>query len=363
MDLNELSILFRYLILAQAVFVFTYLLLYKERKVSLVFFGLFLISFSIPNLGYILNSIGLRESFPSIRFLPIGFYFACMPLFYLYSKSLLEQVKPKEIVLSMIPAILDFLFLLVLFLIPYDKALQFHNEYYWIFLLWHGVFLNLFSLFFVFLTILKIRKYHLRYLHFFSNTQKNNLNWISIISYLLLVVYLFQLSSLFFEVKDSTNIIYFIDSVFSLIVIYWFSIFGIKQPHIPKEFEVFDHSKVAIDNGVQDYDKIVAVLNELGIYKNANLTVVDLAEKVGFHPKRVSHTINQYADKNFNHFINGFRVNEAKKLLLDPHYDNLTIEAVFKDAGFNSKSVFNTVFKEETGYTPTTFKKTQLEKA
>ena len=359
MNFNDVSVLFRVLTLAQAVFVFSYLLVFKERKPSLVFFGLFLITYSIPNVSYLLNSFGLREMYPSVRFLPIGFYFACMPLFYLYTKSLLEKVQPKETFICLIPAIIDFILYTVLFFLPYELSSQLHKDYYGFLLIWYGVFLNVFSLFFVYLTLQKIFKYHKKYLHFFSNTQKTNLHWISIISYLLLFVYVFQLSSLLFEIKDSNNIVYLIDSVISLVVIYWISIFGIRQSHIPKEYEVFVQSKVSTDANIneQEYEKIVDLLNESGIYKNSNLTVVELAEKLGMHPKKVSQIINQFANKNFNHFINEFRVNEAKRLLSSPSYDQLTIEAVYKDAGFNSKSVFNTVFKEYTGHTPTAFKK------
>lgn len=357
MSFTDISVIVRLLTLAQALFVFSYLLLFKERKLSLIFFGLFLISYSIPNLTYLLSDFGLYDHYPKARFLPIGFYFTSMPLFYLYTKSLFEKVRKKEVFICMIPALVEFILDSVLFLLPYEQSIKFNDKFYWITFLFYGVFLNIFSLFFVYLTIQKIQKYHRKYIHFFSNTQKSNLHWISIIAYLLLLVYVFQLCSLFFEIEDKNNIIYFIDSIFSLVVVYWISIFGIKQPHIPKEFEVFQHSKVSTDSNFQEYEKIIEVLNKSGIYKNSNLTVVELAERVGFHPKKVSHSINQFANKNFNQFVNEFRVNEAKRLLSDPSYDQLTIEAVFRDSGFNSKSVFNTVFKEYTGHTPTEFKK------
>ncbi len=223
---------------------------------------------------------------------------------------------------------------------------------------WYGVFLNIFSLFFVFLTIREIFNFHKKYLQFFSNPQKTNLKWISIISYILLFVYLFQLSSLFFEIKDPDNIIYFIDSIITVIVVYWISVFGINQAHIPKDFQVFMQTKVSSETNTKgDFQKITALLQDKKIYINSNLTIIDLASEVDIHSKKVSQLINQFAQKNFNQFINEFRVDEAKKLLLNPDYNQLTIEAIYKDAGFNSKSVFNTVFKEFTGLTPSNFKK------
>lgn len=363
MDVTALSIVFRYLSIALAVFVLSYLIFFKERKTTLVFFGLFMASYVSPNFSYISNSLGIREVYPNMKFIPIGFYYFSMPLFYLYTKSLLEQVKTKELIICLLPGVAEFLFMLILFLLPYEISAKFHENYYWLFLAILGVLLNVFSLFFVFLTLKRIYNYHNKFLNFFSNTQKVNLNWIRNVAYLLLFVYLFQLMSLFFDIENAANIIYFVDSIFSLCCVYWISIFAIKQPHVHSEFEVFDTSKVIVDSKQNDFDKIISILSEKKSYKNPNFTVVDLAELVQLHPKKVSQTINQFANKNFNHFINEFRVNEAKQLLADSSYDILTIEAIYKDAGFNSKSVFNTVFKQVTCDTPSSFKKKLKEKA
>lgn len=357
MNFYDLGIVFRYIGLAQALFVVVYLYFFREKKPSLLLFILFFITFCSSTVGYILNSMGLYETTPRLKFSPIGFYYFTLPLFYLYTKSLLEKVKTKEIVLNMIPGLLEFLFMATLFCLPPTITYHFHDEYYGVFLFLHGYLLSFFSLFYVYLTLKRIKRYHSKYLNFFSNTQKINLNWIRNTSYVLLTIYVFQLFALFFPVKDKMNIIYFIDSVLTVLFIYWASIFAIKQSHIPDEFEVFDNSKIPNDPKINDFEEIVATLKATEVYKNSNLTVVDLAALVHLHPKRVSQTINQYSNKNFNHFINEFRVDEAKKLLANPGYDHLTIEAIFKDSGFNSKSVFNTVFKQETGETPSTFKK------
>lgn len=357
MNFYDLGIIFRYIGFAQAFFVVIYLFFFRERKSSLLFFVLFFITYCAASVGYILNSLGLYDAFPRFKFIPTGFFYFTLPLFYLYTKSLLERVKTKEIIICLIPGIIEFLFLLVLFCLPPVVSYKFHIDYYWIFLAFHGYILGSFSLFFIVLTLRRIKRYHSKYLNFFSNTQKVNLNWIRNTSYVLLTIYTFQIIALLFPVKDKMNVVYFIDSVLTVLFVYWASIFAIKQSHIPDEYEVFDNSKFNNDPKIDDFEEIVITLKQSKIYKNSNLTVVDLAGLVNLHPKKVSQTINQYSNKNFNHFINEFRVQEAKKLLSNPKYDNLTIEAIFKDSGFNSKSVFNTVFKQETGETPSTFKK------
>jgi len=55
--------------------------------------------------------------------------------------------------------------------------------------------------------------------------------------------------------------------------------------------------------------------------------------------------------------VNGYRIDEAKKLLSDPAHNSEKIISVLYDCGFNSKSVFNTVFKKNTGLTPSEFRR------
>jgi AraC-like DNA-binding protein len=59
---------------------------------------------------------------------------------------------------------------------------------------------------------------------------------------------------------------------------------------------------------------------------------------------------------NFFEFINKYRIEEAKKFLLDKEKAYLTIAAISFEAGFNSVSSFNTVFKKMVKMTPSQFK-------
>ncbi|TAL47100.1 MAG: AraC family transcriptional regulator, partial [Chitinophagaceae bacterium] len=76
---------------------------------------------------------------------------------------------------------------------------------------------------------------------------------------------------------------------------------------------------------------------------------------------QVSLALNEGIKKNFYDVINGYRVEEAKRLLLDSKSKNFTILSVGFEAGFNSKTTFNTVFKKFTGVTPTEFREKQKE--
>lgn len=69
-----------------------------------------------------------------------------------------------------------------------------------------------------------------------------------------------------------------------------------------------------------------------------------------------SYTINAGYQLNFSQFVNQYRVEKAKELLLNNH-QNYTVLAIAYESGFNSKTAFNTTFKKICGLTPTEFTK------
>ncbi|RZM29140.1 MAG: AraC family transcriptional regulator [Pedobacter sp.] len=88
------------------------------------------------------------------------------------------------------------------------------------------------------------------------------------------------------------------------------------------------------------------------IYLDPELTLTDLAKKVGTNASLLSKVINGTYGKNFNDYVNEFRVQEAIRLLQTPSYQNFSLLAIAYDAGFNSKSTFNRAFKKATGKSP-----------
>ena len=92
------------------------------------------------------------------------------------------------------------------------------------------------------------------------------------------------------------------------------------------------------------------------LYTETELTLKQLADKLQYPTYQVSQAINEGLGKNFYDLINSHRVEEAKRLLADPKNQNYTILSVGFEAGFNSKTTFNTVFKKFTGVTPTEYR-------
>jgi len=105
--------------------------------------------------------------------------------------------------------------------------------------------------------------------------------------------------------------------------------------------------------------RLIQLMEKDKLYQEHELTIQTLSDKLGIPSYQVSQAINDGLKKNFYDLINGYRVEEAKRLLVDPKNQNFTILSVGFEAGFNSKTTFNTVFKKFTGITPTEFRMKQ----
>jgi AraC-like DNA-binding protein len=101
--------------------------------------------------------------------------------------------------------------------------------------------------------------------------------------------------------------------------------------------------------------KIEKVMTNEKLYLNPELTLSELSEKLVSHNSLISNVINTQFQKNFNDFVNEFRVKLFKEKIKDPKLQHLTLLAIAFDCGFNSKSTFNRAVKKVTGEMPSAF--------
>lgn len=95
-------------------------------------------------------------------------------------------------------------------------------------------------------------------------------------------------------------------------------------------------------------------------YQSPELTLAQFAEKVNIPSYYVSQVINEKLNCNFFDFVNGYRVEAAKAMLIDPKLNHYTIVSISYEAGFNSKSTFYNAFKKVTGLTPSQYRKGKI---
>lgn len=100
--------------------------------------------------------------------------------------------------------------------------------------------------------------------------------------------------------------------------------------------------------------KLEHAITEQCIYLNDALTLEQLANALDLTPRAVSKVINQHYKQNFFEFINYYRVEKAKALVI--HQPDMPMLDVMAEAGFSSKSAFNRFFKKYTELTPTQYR-------
>ncbi|MCR9226012.1 MAG: helix-turn-helix domain-containing protein [Flavobacteriaceae bacterium] len=100
--------------------------------------------------------------------------------------------------------------------------------------------------------------------------------------------------------------------------------------------------------------KIKNAFDQNKIYRNNTLCLDDLADHIKENRYKVSQVINTFFSKNFYSFLNEYRIEEAKDLLVeDP---SLSVKAIMYEVGFNSKNSFYSAFKKITGYSPNDYR-------
>jgi AraC-like DNA-binding protein len=103
-------------------------------------------------------------------------------------------------------------------------------------------------------------------------------------------------------------------------------------------------------------DEVIRLMAEEKVYKCPHLDLKSLSERLQTPSYLVTKALNEGLGLSFYELINRYRVEEAKSLLIHHDYKRFTVMSVAFDAGFNSKTTFNTVFKKMTGVTPTHYR-------
>lgn len=114
----------------------------------------------------------------------------------------------------------------------------------------------------------------------------------------------------------------------------------------------------AVDTG------LIAALEALmageRFYRQDGLTIGALAQRLKVPEYKLRRAINQgLGYRNFNAFLNRYRIDEVKAALSDPAQAPVPVLTLAMDAGFQSLGPFNRAFKAETGLTPTEFRRAQ----
>lgn len=100
---------------------------------------------------------------------------------------------------------------------------------------------------------------------------------------------------------------------------------------------------------------LAKLMSEDKPYLDDNLSLADVAEQLHIAPRRLSAFMRREFDCNFPEYINRLRVEEVKSMMANPFYKDVPVVDIGLQAGFNSRSSFNLMFKRITGEAPTVY--------
>lgn len=323
---------------------------------------------------FYLHFINEHVKIPILLGFEIPMPFLQGPFLYLYTSALTNQNRDKKYnLLHFIPFTIAFILLIPFFSLSINQKLDvYKNEGKGYEQLLSIIFISVISsgILYALLSLQKLSQHRKKIIEQFSFTEKINLRWLS---------YLILGSSIIWVV-----VIFFDDQyIFSTVVLYLFFIgyFGIKQvgiftnkPNIENnDPEILALESVSIGNqsekikykksGLNNtelqaiHKKLILIMQEEKLYKNAELTLAEVSQKLNVHPNVLSQVINSVEEKNFYDYINFQRVEEFKKIILLPENQKFTLLSLAFECGFNSKTAFNRNFKKATGISPSEYLK------
>ncbi len=104
------------------------------------------------------------------------------------------------------------------------------------------------------------------------------------------------------------------------------------------------------------FDILTSFISDQRPFCDPNLTIRKLSSMISIPYWQISEIVHWRLGVNFQTFINGYRIDEAKRLI-QSESEKMTLLEIAYQSGFNSKSTFNAAFKLHSGYTPSAFRK------
>lgn len=315
----------------------------------------------------------------SVTHYMIGFvdpvYFTIGPLLYLYVSSVTNNrfKMQKKHILHFTPSALALTFNLPVIFMPVSEKLSFVTEVAERSSLQAELlFITQISQILIYLVfslnLLKIHEDSIK--NYLSSLEETRMRWLKLLVYPVFVLYIGDIAVCYLgnfipeKLLDYREIFSIKESLLVFIVGYK----GLIQPDIfssdaiNSSNEKYRASKLT-DSMAEEYlARLIGFVEQEKPYTDPGITLKMLSEKVSIPPRYLSQVMNDRLGRNFYEFINGYRVEEVKKRLLNGELERFTILAIAYDVGFNSKTTFNTVFKKQTGLSPTQYIKSMSKK-
>ncbi len=317
-----------------------------------------------------LNISNHQFKYPHLYLMSHAFLFLYGPLLYFYFKRITQKyVFKKRDLLHLLPTVLLLIYLVPIYALPAEAKLGLMLER----IRWghHPADPNHVSLL-VFLKLSSLIVYGYFILRLYLNSKKSdtliqaNIKWqrnVSAIYFLYILLYLIYGISISNDI--SYGVFYHTQIICLIGMVVYFGYSANVQPKVysglyslhlnnkPK----YNNSGLSKNLANELKEKLLVLFNEHKIYKQNNISLEALAEKLNTSRHGTSQLINEHFEMTFNELVNTYRVQEAQRLLHCEKKKNSNIIDIAYEVGYNNKTTFNKAFKKRTNLTPREFKK------
>lgn len=166
---------------------------------------------------------------------------------------------------------------------------------------------------------------------------------------------------------EANDLIGIINNYLTVLLVNVLFVFGLLNSrhmlNLPAESKLHEQRVSEIPDIAEKIKSIEEGIHQQKLYLESHINIDRFAEKIGIRARELSEILNSHYQLNFFEFINGFRVEEAKRLLAVSDRSQETILDIVYKSGFNSQSAFHRFFKRLVGMTPSQYRKLVVDRA
>ena len=366
--INVLSFIYFYVALIGFYFAIVINFSKKVEHGSKFLISLFVAVHSLFILEFVLYYSNLQYQIPHTYFMAAATALMYGPLLYLYFKVVTQDYKLKvKDALHFLPTVLVVIFLLPIYALSSSEKIEIMlglNRNYEFFS---------YTVFTLKLTTLIVYGSLIGKLLYAKNlnSQQNNpliMRWKKRV-YIIHITYIFaylvygiSISRLF---GSFPSFVYHAQVIAICAMVIYFAYIAYVQPNVFSQkydklkvgliFQKYEKSGLTESLAEELKENLIALFVEEKIYRENNLSLEMLAERLDTTRHNASQIINEHFNMNFFELINKFRIEEVTEIIRKDIYGNLQIIDIAYEVGYNNKVTFNKAFKKETMLTPTQY--------
>ena len=243
------------------------------------------------------------------------------------------------------------------------QKIMMNDHPFWFDAIYYGLFLGVFP-FYLYKTYLLLRQHDEYILTKFSYLEDVSLEWLNRFFWIELTTWsafvLFEvLGNYWLSILPTTGLQ--LSFIVLMLGILYLGIYGLREHPVFVDQPVEENPENTTSQGLAP-EKVKAYLEALRNYMvkekpflEPKISIAELSHRTHIPVNQLSKIINEQLGMNFFDFINSYRVEEFKQLAHDSRFEHFTLLGLAFEAGFNSKSTFNAIFKKFTQQTPSEY--------